>query len=188
MDNLAQTLPAARLFPLSGQGGDRRCRPATAGARFSLRLPAASLQPAAEALGLELALPLNHATVAGARTALRLGPDEWLLLLPEADAPAVAEALAAHLPGGLYALTEISHRQTGIVLDGTAATDMLNAGCPLDFDLAAFPVGMATRTLFFKAEIVLWRQSETRFHLEVWRSFAPYVWELLGIIGREYAS
>ena len=41
--------------------------------------------------------------------------------------------------------------------------------------LAAFPVGMATRTLYDKAEIVLWRRGETTFHVEVWRSFAPHV-------------
>ncbi|WP_298282408.1 sarcosine oxidase subunit gamma [Acidocella sp.] len=186
MDNLAIPPAAMRRSSLSGQEGGPTCRPIAGGGRFSLRLPPASRQPAALALGLDLEANINRAAVSGGRAALRLGPDEWLLLLPEAEAPAAA--LAGALPGGLYALTEISHRQTAIVLEGGAAADRLNAGCPLDLDLAAFPVGMATRTLFFKAEIVLWRQSETCFHLEVWRSFAPYVWELLGVIGREYAS
>jgi sarcosine oxidase subunit gamma len=63
---------------------------------------------------------------------------------------------------------------------------MLNAGCPLDLDERAFPVGMATRTLFMKADIVLWRVAEQKFHIEVWRSFAPYVWSLLEVIGLEY--
>ena len=39
---------------------------------------------------------------------------------------------------------------------------------------------MATRTLYDKAEIVLWRRAETRFHIEVWRSFAPHVAASLG--------
>ena len=51
----------------------------------------------------------------------------------------------------------------------------LNAGCPLDLGLKAFPVGMATRTLFDKAEIVLWRRAQETFQVEVWRSFAPYL-------------
>ncbi len=34
---------------------------------------------------------------------------------------------------------------------------------------------MATRTIFDKAEIVLWRRAATTFHVEVWRSFAPYL-------------
>jgi sarcosine oxidase, subunit gamma len=185
MDNLAQQHAAQRLFPLSGDDGDRRCHPVIGGARFSLRLPASALKPASEALGLELTAPINRAAVLGERIAIRLGPDEWLLLLPEADAAEVAASLEAMLTDRLYSLTDISHRQTGIILEGAAVADILNGGCALDFDLAAFPVGMGTRTIFFKAEIVLWRQSETRFHLEVWRSFAPYVWELLSTIGRE---
>jgi sarcosine oxidase subunit gamma len=51
---------------------------------------------------------------------------------------------------------------------------VLTSGCPLDLSAQAFPVGMVARTLFHKAEIVLWRREEG-FHLEVWRSFAPYV-------------
>ncbi|MBB5374510.1 sarcosine oxidase subunit gamma [Acidocella aromatica] len=187
MDNLVQTKPMPRLFPLSGKAIDRRCTPVNGGARFSLRLPAASISTASAALGVELAVPVNRASAANGRTALRLGPDEWLLLLSEAEAVPVAAVLEARLTDGRYSLADISHRQTGVVLEGTAVTDILNGGCPLDFDLAAFPVGMATRTIFCKAEAVLWRQSEGRFHLEVWRSFAPYVWNLLAIVSREYA-
>ncbi|MCB5944649.1 sarcosine oxidase subunit gamma [Acidocella sp. KAb 2-4] len=188
MDNLAETTSLSRLFALSGQAGDRRCRPVTGGARFSLRVKQASLGAAGEALGLDLTGPINRAVSSGQRTALRLGPDEWLLLLAEADAASVAASLAQRLTDGLYSLADISHRQTGIALEGAAVTDLLNGGCPLDFDLAAFPVGMATRTIFFKAEIVLWRQDTARFHMEVWRSFAPYVWSLLANVGREYAD
>ena len=188
MDKLAEKIPLSRLFALSGQGGDRRCRPVTGGARFSLRVPQASAGAAGEALGLDLTGPINRAVSAGQRTALRLGPDEWLLLLAEADAAAVAASLAQRLTDGLYSLADISHRQTGIALEGAAVTDILNGGCPLDFDLAAFPVGMATRTIFFKVEIVLWRQDTARFHMEVWRSFAPYAWSLLANVGREYAD
>jgi len=45
---------------------------------------------------------------------------------------------------------------------------------------------MATRTMFMKADIVLWRTGAETFHIEVWRSFAPYVWSLLEVIGQEY--
>jgi sarcosine oxidase subunit gamma len=65
---------------------------------------------------------------------------------------------------------------------------LLNAGCPLDLDLAAFPVGMCTRTVLAKAEIVLWRTSAEVFHVEVWRSFASYVTEYLAEAARELVS
>jgi sarcosine oxidase subunit gamma len=46
---------------------------------------------------------------------------------------------------------------------------------------------MCTRTLFGKAEIVLWRTAPDAFHIEVWRSFARYVLDCLGEALREYA-
>jgi sarcosine oxidase subunit gamma len=49
----------------------------------------------------------------------------------------------------------------------------------LDLHLSAFPVGMATRTIYSKADIVLWRTAADTFHVELWRSFVPFVWGLL---------
>ena len=49
----------------------------------------------------------------------------------------------------------------------------------LDLRLSAFPMGMCARTLLGKADVVLWRKETQVFHLEVWRSFAPYVHEFL---------
>ena len=43
----------------------------------------------------------------------------------------------------------------------------------------AFPVGMCTRTVLAKADVVLWRRAEDWFRLECWRSFAPYVTDFL---------
>jgi sarcosine oxidase subunit gamma len=47
---------------------------------------------------------------------------------------------------------------------------------------------MCTRTLFSKAPIVLWRTAADAFHLEVWRSFVPYVQQLLRVVAREYEA
>ena len=44
---------------------------------------------------------------------------------------------------------------------------------------------MATRTLFVKAEIGLWRRADTAFRLEVGRSFAPYVAHMLNEAARD---
>jgi sarcosine oxidase subunit gamma len=46
---------------------------------------------------------------------------------------------------------------------------------------------MCTRTLFEKSEMVLWRTAPDSFHIEVWRSFAPYVTGLLAEVARERA-
>jgi len=63
-------------------------------------------------------------------------------------------------------------------------TTLLAAGCPLDLDASAFPVGMCTRTMLAKAEIVLWRTDPQVFRVEVWRSFVAYVSQFLGEAAR----
>ncbi|MFX8747406.1 sarcosine oxidase subunit gamma family protein, partial [Acinetobacter baumannii] len=70
---------------------------------------------------------------------------------------AIEAAFADRLGQEPHSLVDVSHRNTAIQIAGPAAADVLNAGCPLDLRLDAFPVGMCTRTLFAKAEIVLWR-------------------------------
>ncbi len=121
-----------------------------------------------------------------ALSALWLGPDEQLLLGPDgADIAAAVHAALRDLP---HSLVEVSHRQIALQVSGPHATDLLNAGCPLDLDLRAFPVGMCTRTVLAKAEIVLWRTAENVFHIEVWRSFAPYVSGFLAEVARELVS
>ena len=45
---------------------------------------------------------------------------------------------------------------------------------------------MCTRTVFVKAEIVLWRTAADVFRLEVWRSFTDYVARYLAEVAREY--
>ena len=75
----------------------------------------------------------------------------------------LGEVLESVLDGTAHSLVDVSHRQIGLVVSGPAAARALNAGCPLDLGLKAFPVGFATRTLFDKAEIVLWRRAQETF-------------------------
>lgn len=139
---------------------------------------------AGSAFGAPPPLQPLRAAAEGPRAALWLGPDEWLLIAE--DEPAgLAAALEAALAGVPHALVDVSHRQCAIEISGPGAARLLNAGVPLDLDLAAFPVGMATRTLLLKAEIVLWRRDAERFRLEVARSFAPYVAGVLTASARD---
>jgi sarcosine oxidase, subunit gamma len=78
----------------------------------------------------------------------------------------------------------VSQRQSALRMSGPRADALLNTGCPLDLSLARFPVGMCTRTLLGKAEVVLWRTDAAEFHLEVARSFQDYVAGLLREAGR----
>ena len=134
-----------------------------------------------------------RAIVAGSRATLWLGPDEFLLLdLGPGDGSsgepraAVPQHLEGALAGVPHALVDVSHRQFALEISGAHATTILSGACPLDLDARAFPVGMCTRTVLAKADIVLWRTGQSTFHLEVWRSFAAYVSGLLGEIAREF--
>jgi sarcosine oxidase subunit gamma len=128
---------------------------------------------AAAAFGIPLPASPCRAVTLGARTALWLGPDEWLLLAPEDD------AVFSALPETPGAIVDVSHRQIGLRLDGSDAATVLNGGCPLDLHVDAFPVGMCTRTVFGKSEFLLWRHAADGFHVEVARSYAAYVHALL---------
>lgn len=163
-------------------------------ARFVFRGDAVAESAAGNAYGLAFPERLNRAASKGergqpgGRVALRLGPDEVLLIVPVAEGQAVAEAIESATAAHPHSLADISDRHLGFVLEGPRAADLLNAGCPLDLDERAFPVGMATRTLFHKAEIILWRMGPTLFRVEVWRSFAPYVEAMLEEAAREHGS
>lgn len=157
-------------------------------ARFILRARADAVAAAAAALGTALPVIACRAAQAGSVAALWLGPDEWLVLAPAADGPVLAARLAAALEGTAHALVDVGHRQGGILLSGGAAMAVLNAGCPLDFDPDAFPIGMCTRTVLGKAEIALWRTGAQAFRIEASRSFLPYVRQFLEEAAREFMA
>jgi sarcosine oxidase subunit gamma len=153
-------------------------------ARFILR-GVQSIEGASEAFGIPMpTVPCRSATD-GRKAACWLGPDEWLLISPEAEAATLHRALFDTLAGVPHALVDVSHRQTALLVEGPGAASLLNAGAPLDLAIEAFPQGMVARTIFDKAEIVLWRTGFESFRVEVSRSFAPYVHALLEVVRDE---
>jgi sarcosine oxidase, subunit gamma len=151
-------------------------------ARWSLRLPPARAQQLGELAGFRIALDINRAASMGARLAARLGPDEWLLCAPYEEG--LHDQVEAALAGERHSLVDVSHRYAGFSLSGDKAAQLLAAGCPLD--LHAFGEGSATRTVFAKAEIILWCiGAGASWRLECARSFAPYVHGFLREAARE---
>jgi sarcosine oxidase subunit gamma len=158
--------------------------------RFILHGDAAARAAAAPVWGAGFAEQACRAVVVGSRATLWLGPDEYLLLaMPAAAAESpgsVGETLERALENFPHALVDVSHRQFALQLSGPHAAAILNSSCPLDLDLREFPIGMCTRTVLAKAEIVLWRTAEEEFHVEIWRSFAGYVTGLLREVAIEF--
>jgi sarcosine oxidase, subunit gamma len=157
-------------------------------ARFVFRGPEGAAQAMSEAFGISLPRDPCRASVAADRAALWLGPDEWLLLSPAESLESIGAEAAERISQLPYSLVDVSDRQVGLRLSGHRVVTVLAGGNPLDLDLAAFPVGMCTRTVLAKAEIVLWRTAPESFHIEVWRSFAPYVWDFLREHMREFGN
>ena len=145
----------------------------TPGATISLALPMARYSLRArdprwiDSL-LRTKLPRPMGTFSGG--AARLGPDEWLLRAPPGTA----------IPDGSgkpMSIVDISERSVCLIVEGPKADALLMSGCPLD--LHGFAVGRATRTIYETVEIILLRESEACYQVEVWRSFAPWLWGAL---------
>ncbi len=137
-------------------------------------------------LGWALPDRINRASVAENGRAIRLGPDEYLLLVERHNVDALFATLQAALAGRHHALVDISARLVAIEIGGDAVRDTLAAACPLDLHPLAFGPGQATRSLFGKAEVVLDCLAEARFRLLTNRSIAPYVRRLMVEAGREF--
>ena len=157
-------------------------------ARFVLQCGAEARLAAGAAFGVALPETPCRAQARDSRAALWLGPDEHLLIAPVAELHAIAAAIDKSLAGIAHSLVDVSQRQLAIEVSGRDAAAILNCGCPLDLDAGAFPAGACTRTLFGKADIVLWRTGGEEFRLEVPRSFAPYVSELLREAARDFLA
>ncbi len=161
--------------------GPRRLPPA---ARFILQGGRAAREAAGRAFGLELPEEACRAHADAERAALWLGPDEQLLLAPASDSARLQSELVAALQGLAHSLVDVSQRQAALAVNGPQARDLLASGCPLDLDPEAFPVNSCARTLFAKAEVVLWRRAAQEYHLEVARSFSDYVLEWMREVNR----
>lgn len=150
--------------------------------RLLLRGDASVAAQAGAAFGVALPLVPCRAAEAGARAALWLGPDEWLLLAPFGEA---AEAgLAEALSGTAHSLVDVSDGFAALVLRGAMAAQVLSAGCPLDLHDTAFPVGMATRTVLGRAGITLWRRGAQEWRVETGRSLAAHTGAFLAEAAR----
>lgn len=157
-------------------------------ARFSLRVSPTVVGEITN-FALKLDIPINAMAGDRERMNLRLGPDEWLLIGPEAQSESIAREIEGALAGAFFSLVDISHRNVAFQLSGAHAREILNGGCPLELDEAAFPGGSATRTVFGKAEIVLIRpQAAYAYRIECLRSFGPYVHGLLNELLREFVD
>ncbi|HEY0422641.1 MAG TPA: glycine cleavage T C-terminal barrel domain-containing protein, partial [Rhodopila sp.] len=155
--------------------------------RLSVRAGSAASTAIGLALGVLLPTAPCRSVITRDRVALWLGPDEWLIVAPE-NASTLAARAAKAAGDHPVSVVDVSHRARTLEITGRHAAWCLNAFCALDLDVHAFPVGMCTRTLLGRAEVVLWRIAPEVFHLDVPRSFVQYVWACLEEARLEFAD
>ena len=113
-------------------------------------------------------------------TMLWLGPDEWLVVMPDRRLDRIARALRDALDGQHAALTDVSHSRTVFALAGPDARAVLAKGCPLDLHPRAFPPGRCARSTLAKCQALIHLVNPTpEFEIHVARSFAEYAWAWL---------
>jgi sarcosine oxidase subunit gamma len=152
--------------------------------RMSLRAPEASVAALSKALGLTLPKQPKTSAAKAGRTALWLGPDEWLVI-DEAGKDPLDDCAGV---AALHSAVGISHRNVAFAVTGPAAAAAIKAGCPQDLSLEAFPVGAASRTILGKCEILLLRTAADAFRVECWRSFSDYVFTFLSEAASDAAA
>lgn len=177
-----------RSFPLAGRSVSNKAVKVTGAdpaSRISLRARPDAIAPLSKALGLKLPEQpkTSVSSKSGKRSALWLGPDEWLVIdLDGADLIAACAGVKQ-----LHSAVDISHRNTAILVQGAGAEATLSAGCPQDLSLVMFPVGACSRTVLAKIEVVIWRTDPHAFRVECWRSFSAYAFDFLEDAARDAA-
>jgi sarcosine oxidase subunit gamma len=160
--------------------------------QVSLRAdPADAALVDALAAAAEVALPARVGGVArrGARAALALGPDEWLILSDsDGEAPALVAALEAAAAGRHATAVDVSAARIAVLLEGPAAVDLLAAGCPLDLGLAAFPPGTVAGTVLAGATVLIERLAPDAWRLFVRRSYAGHVEAWLAAVAADLGA
>ncbi|MDH6566423.1 sarcosine oxidase subunit gamma [Streptomyces sp. SAI-117] len=127
------------------------------------------------ALGARLPRRCGDTTAHGHRTAVWLGPDEWLVLSRD-DPGALTGALREALSGDPGSVVDVSANRTTLELSGPSAREVLEKGCPLDLHPRAFGPGRAVSTTVGPVAVLLWQTDDApTYRLLPRSSFADYL-------------
>ena len=127
-------------------------------------------------------------TVCPGARALRLGPDEWLVVAEDADPGALTARLEATAGDDLVTAVDVSAERVAVELDGPYAAALLGHMCALDLRDGAFPPGACTRTLVARLEVILERTAPATYVVRVRRSVARHLAAWLLDAVPEYAG
>jgi sarcosine oxidase subunit gamma len=133
------------------------------------------MQRLASSLGFALPLVPNTTTSSDDRRALWLGPDEWLVVDPDARQETLEQALRNGLDGAFGSIVDVSANRTVLEIRGTRARELLAHAIPIDLDARSFGPNCCAQSLLAKAQVIIEWRDESAFHLYPRTSFARYV-------------
>jgi sarcosine oxidase, subunit gamma len=116
----------------------------------------------------------NTAWESGARAALWLGPDEWLLIGPPDAGPWIVGEIGASLANVHHSVVDVSANRVALELSGPEVGALLSKGCSIDLHPRVWRTGSCAQTLLGKAPVIL-HQREASTRILVRTSFADYL-------------
>ena len=137
------------------------------------------------AVGTDLPVAYNTVNVAGNRSIVWLGPDEWLII-GETGSSADIMAALNNEDAGHIAIVDVSDALGIISIKGPHARDVLAKHCAIDFDESEFKKGMCAQSIMAHAGITVVAKEDDEFLIIGRSSFMPYLVDLVKDASVEY--
>lgn len=121
----------------------------------------------------------------GETRACWLGPDEWLLIVPDGEQPRVERQLREAVTRPL-SVVDVSGGFIHVNLAGDDARKVLQKSSPYDFHRRNFPPGRCVQTVFALAGALVGAAEDGSFDLVFRRSYSDYVARRIADAAEEY--
>jgi sarcosine oxidase subunit gamma len=118
----------------------------------------------------------------GDRGVAWMSPDELLVFVPYADAPAAAVTLTTSLEGDHALVADVSDARAVFTLTGAKADQVIRKLSPADID--RLEPGEIRRTRIAQVAGAFWRSAPDEITLVTFRSVAAYVMDVLAVSAR----
>lgn len=125
---------------------------------------------------------LRRIETAGDKVCAWMSPDEYLILVPQAEVAQALATLERSLAGEHHLAVDLSDARAVFRIEGPRAAEVIAKLCPVDID--RLPQGEVRRTRAAQVACALWRD-ETGVTLVAFRSVARYVFDLLANAARD---
>ncbi len=139
----------------------------------------------ATALGVDLPIKPCSWHQAGDVRAYWLGPNEWLLIVPDGEQSKLEQRLRDAVPDR-PSVTDVSGSLVHVNLSGEDAGKVLQKSSPYDFNPRNFPPGRCVQTVFAKAAALVAANADGSFDLAIRRSYADYLSRWIAAAAEEY--